>query len=92
MKSEGSTLLLGDFNVIIATNQVIILSNDSNPNPLWLDEDLVLANNYKRNSKDLIKNLFGTDLIKLYSSKDLIICNGLRKWPKSNRMNCIHGE
>jgi hypothetical protein len=91
MKNEGSILLLGDFNARTATNQAIILSNDSNPNPLWLDEDLVLANSYKRNSEDLIENLFGTELIKLCSSQDLIICNGLKKWPNSNRMTCIHG-
>jgi hypothetical protein len=23
--------------------------------------------------------------------QDLIICNGLRKWPKYNRLTCIHG-
>jgi hypothetical protein len=73
------------------TNQAIILSNDSNPNPLWLDEDLVLASRYKRNFEDLVENLFGTKLIKLYSSQDLIICNGLMKWLKSNQMTCIHG-
>jgi hypothetical protein len=39
----------------------------------------------------LIKNLFGTKLIKLCSSQDLIICNGLMKWLKSNQMTCIHG-
>jgi hypothetical protein len=85
MKNEGSILLLGDFNARTATNQAIILINDSNPNPLWLDEDLVLANNYKRNFEDLIENLFGIELIKLCSSQDLIICNGLKKWPNSNR-------
>jgi hypothetical protein len=41
MRNEGNILLLGDFNVISATNQPIILSDDSNPNPLWLDEDLI---------------------------------------------------
>jgi hypothetical protein len=51
LRNEGSILLLGDFNARTATNQAIILSNDSNPNPLWLDEDLVLANRYKRNLK-----------------------------------------
>jgi len=43
--NEYSIFFLGDFNVRISTiNQAIILSNDSNPNLLWLDEDLVLAN------------------------------------------------
>jgi exonuclease III len=91
LRNEGSILLLGDFNARTATNQAIILSNDSNPNPLWLDEDLVLANRYKRNSEDLTENLYGTELIKLCSSQDLIICNGLMKWLKSNQMTCIHG-
>jgi hypothetical protein len=36
------------------------------------------------------KNLYGTELIKLCSSQDLMICNGLMKWPKSNHMTCIH--
>jgi hypothetical protein len=39
--------MLGDFNVKGATNQATLLSNDSNPNPLWLDEDIFLANRYK---------------------------------------------
>jgi len=50
--NEGSILLLGYFNVRTTTNQVILLSNDSNHNPQWLDEDLVLANIYKRNSSN----------------------------------------
>jgi hypothetical protein len=39
----------------------------------------------------VIENLFGTELIKLCNSQDLIIFNALRKWPKSNKMACIHG-
>jgi hypothetical protein len=68
MRNEGSIFLLQDFNARNATNQDIILSNDSNPNTLWLDGDPILANRYNRNSKDLTKNLFGTKLIKLCSS------------------------
>jgi hypothetical protein len=77
-------LLLGEFNARITTNHIIILRNYSIPNPLWLDEDLVLANKYKINSKDLIENLFGTELDKLYCSQYLIICNGIMKRSKSN--------
>jgi len=73
------------------SNQVIILSNDSNPNPLWLDEDLNLAIRFKRNSEYLIENSFGTKLVKLCSPQDLIICNGIIKWSISNQMTCIHG-
>jgi hypothetical protein len=91
LKNEGNILLLGDFNARIATKQATLLSNDSNHNPLWLDVDLVLSNSYKRRYEDLIDNLFGTELVKLYSSQDLIICNGVMKWPKSNQMTCIHG-
>jgi hypothetical protein len=91
MKNEGIILLLGYFNSRTAINQGIILSNDSKPNPLWINDDLVLANRCKINSKDLIVNLFDTEIIKLYSSQDLIIFNGLRKWPKCNIMTCIHG-
>jgi hypothetical protein len=50
-----------------------------------------LSNSYKRSSKDLIENLFGTELVKPCSSQDLIICNGVIKWPNSNQMTCIHG-
>jgi hypothetical protein len=91
LKNEGNILLLGDFNARTATKQATLLSIDSNHNPLWLDEDLVLSNSYKRSSKDLIENLFGTELVKLCSSQDLIICNGVMKWPNSNQMTCIHG-
>jgi hypothetical protein len=84
LKNEGNILLLGDFNARTATKQVTLLSNDSNHNPLWLDGDLVLSNNYKRIFEDLIENLFGIELVKLSSSQDLIICNGVMKWPNSN--------
>jgi hypothetical protein len=91
MKNEGNILLLGDFNARTTTKQDTLLSNDSNHNPLLLDEDLVLSNSYKRSSEDLIENLFGTELVKLCNSQDLIICNGVMKWPNSNHMTCIHG-
>jgi hypothetical protein len=91
LKNEGNILLLEDFNVRTTTKQATLLSIDSNHNPLWLDEDLVLSNSYKIRSEDLIKNLFGTELVKICNSQDLIICNGVMKWPKSNHMNCIHG-
>jgi hypothetical protein len=81
------TILINTF----ATKQATLLSDDSNHNPLWLDEDLVLSNSYKRSSQDLIENLSGTELVKLCSSQDLIICNGVMKWPNSNQMTCIHG-
>jgi hypothetical protein len=73
LKNEGYILLLGDIKSMTATKQAIILSIDSNHNPLWLDEDLVLSNSYKRSSEDLIENLFGTELVKLFISQDLII-------------------
>jgi len=46
---------------------------------------------YKISFVDLGENLFGSKLIKLCSAQDLIICNGLTKWPNSNQMTCIHG-
>jgi hypothetical protein len=84
LKNEGNILLLGDFNVRIATKQATLLSIDSNCNPLWLDEDLVLSNSYKRIYEDLIENLFGIELVKLCSSQELIIFNGVMKWSNSN--------
>jgi hypothetical protein len=90
LRNEGNIPLQGDFNARTATNQAILLSNDSNHNPLCLYGDLVLANGYKRRFEDLTKNLFGTKLVKLCSSLDLIICNGVMKWPNSNKMTCIH--
>lgn len=71
-------------------NKVILLSNYFDPNPLWLDEDLALASWYKRCFKDLGENMFAFKLVKLCSAQDLIICNGLIKWPNSNWMTCIH--
>jgi hypothetical protein len=79
LKNEGNILLLGDFNAMTATKQTTLLSIDSNHNPLWLHEDLVLSNDYKRSYEDLIENLFGTELVKLDNSQDLIICNGVMK-------------
>ena len=74
---------MGDFNARASSNQSILLSNYSNPNPLWLDEDITLARKYNRISEDLGENLFGSKLVKLCSAQDLIICNGLKKWPNS---------
>jgi hypothetical protein len=91
LKNEGNILQLGDFNARTATKQDTFLSDDSNHNPLCLDEDLVLSNIDKRSSEDLIHNLFGTELVKLCRSQGLIICNGVMKWPNSNQMTCIHG-
>jgi len=91
MRNEGIILFLGDFNVRIATNQDIILSNHSNPDPLWLDEDDVIATRLKRTSEDKTENLFGTELLKLCSSHDLIICNGISKWPSFGQMTYLHG-
>jgi hypothetical protein len=91
LKNEGNILLLGDFNARNATKQDSLLSNGSNHNPLWLDEDLVLSNSYKRSFEDLIENLFGTELVKICSSQDLIIFNGVMKWSNSDQMTCIHG-
>jgi hypothetical protein len=84
-------LSLGDFDVRTTTKQATLLSIDSNHNPLWLDEDHVLSNSHKRSFEDLIENLFGTELVKLYGSQYLIICNGVIKWPNSNQMTYIHG-
>lgn len=83
--------MLRDFIARTAPKQATLLSDNFNHNPLWLDEDLVLSNNHKRSSEGLTENLFGTELIKLCSSQDLIICNGVIKWPNSNQMTCIHG-
>ena len=71
--------------------EAILRSNHSNPNPLWLDEDLTLVGRYKRRCEDLGDSLFGFELAKLCSAQDLIICNGLKKWPNSSKMICIHG-
>ena len=78
-RNEGNILLIGDFKARIITNQSIILSNDSNSKPIWINEHLVLASRYKRNYEDLVDNLFSIELINRCSSQDLIICNVLMK-------------
>ena len=91
LRNDGNILLIGEFNARTSNNQAIILRNHFNPNPLWLDEDPTLASRYKRSSEDLRENLFGSKLVKLCSAQDLIICNGLKKWPNSSKMTYIHG-
>ena len=81
---------MGDFNARTSSKQAIVLSNYSNPNPLWLDEDLTLASRYNRSSEDLGDNLFGSELVKLCSAQDVIVCNGLKKWPNSSQTTYIH--
>jgi len=68
LRNDGNILLIGDFNARTSNNQAIILSNHSNPNPLWLDKDPTLASRYKRSSEDLRENLFGSELVKLCSA------------------------
>lgn len=68
VRNEGNILLFGDFNARIVTNQAIMLNNNSNPDPLWLDEDGNLANRFKRNFEYINENLFDTELLKLCSS------------------------
>ena len=75
---------MGDFNAQNSINEGIFLSNYWNPNPLWLDEDLELANWYTTSFEDLGKNLFDYEMVKFSSAQDLIICNGLTKWPNSS--------
>ena len=62
---------MGDFNARTSSNQAILLSNYSNPNPLWLDEDLELDNKYKRIFEDLGEILFGSELVKFVVLKTL---------------------
>ena len=69
---------MGDFNALNFSSQAILLSNYSNPNPLWLDKDLELANMYKRSSEYLGEDLLKSELVKFCSGQDLIICNGLK--------------
>ena len=66
IRNEGNILLMGDFNARTSSNQAILLSNHSNPNHLWLDEDLTLASRYKRSYEDLKDNLFGSELLAIY--------------------------
>ena len=75
---------MSDFNARTSSNQAILLSNYSNPNPLWLDEDLTLDRRYSRSFEDLGEYLFGSELVKLCSAQYLIICNGLKKWSNSS--------
>ena len=82
---------MGDFNARSSSNQAILLSNYSGPNPLWLEEDLELDNRYKRSYKYLGENLLSSELVKFCSAQDLIVCNGLTKEPNSSHMTCIHG-
>ena len=91
LRKGGNILLMGDFNSLTSSNQAILLSNYSNPNPLWLNKDLELANMYKRSSEYLGEYLFGSELVKFCSGQDLIICNSLTNWPNSIQMTCIHG-
>ena len=58
---------MGDFNARTSSNEAILLSNYSNPNPLRLDKDLELANMHKISSEDLGENLFGSELVKILS-------------------------
>ena len=87
MRNEGTNVSLGDTNDGKTTNQAIFLRNDSNSNAPCLCEDLVLASNYKRNFEDLVENLFGTELIKLHCSQDIIIYNSLLKYHISNQIS-----
>ena len=59
LRKEGNIHLIGDFNAQNYRNHAILLRNYSNPNPLWLDKDLELANMYKEVLKIQVKNYSG---------------------------------
>ena len=82
---------MGDFNARTSNNQAILLRNYSSPNPIWLNEDLTLVESYQRRFEDLGDDLFRSELAKLCGAQDLIIFNGLKKWPNYIHMTCIHG-
>ena len=63
LRKEWNIHLVGDFNAQNSSNQAILLRNYSNPNPLWLDEGLELANMCKISFEDLGENLFGSELV-----------------------------
>ena len=67
LRNEGTILLMGEFNTKKPNSQVVLLSNDSNSNPLWLDEDIALSNIYQISSEYLGDNLFGSNPINLCS-------------------------
>ena len=74
---------MGEFNARTSSNQAILLRNYSNPNIIWLDKDLDLANMYKISFGDLGEKNFISELANFFSAQDLIICNGLTKWTNS---------
>lgn len=43
LRNEGNIFFVGHFNPRTTTSQAIILRNDSKPDHLWLDEDLLLS-------------------------------------------------
>lgn len=57
---------------------------------LWLDEEIISAEKYRRNYEDFTNNFFGIDLVKIWSYQEQIIHKGIMKWSNSNHMTCIH--
>jgi hypothetical protein len=90
IRKEVNIILQIEFNARTTSHKYIILKNTSNPIALWLDDVLGLSYMYKRRSKYLSENLFDKKLIKICSCQNLIICNGLMKWSKHNKMACMH--
>lgn len=81
---------MGDFNARIANNQSLQLTDSDKEanNPIWLEEDTNQL--WKRSSEDGEGGVshFGAELLGLCSVFDMVICNGLKSWPKSGCITC----
>ena len=82
-------MLIGDFNARKANNQSLQLNSEGGENnPLWLEESGLQS--WERVSRDDEGEVshFGVELLGLCSLSDMVICNGMRRWPTSWGITC----
>ncbi|KAH9299597.1 hypothetical protein KI387_031279, partial [Taxus chinensis] len=88
--TSGEIILLGDFNARTANNQSLQLTSleGGEDNLLWFKEEENKL--WERLSQDDSGGVshFGVELLGLCSLYNMVICNGMRAWPRLGNITC----
>lgn len=83
-------MLIGDFIARTANNQTLNLERGykENSDPIWLEEEgAQLGERSSQDDKGKV-NHFGAELLGVCCLHNMVICNGVRKWPNSGYITC----
>lgn len=78
---------MGDFNVRTENQQASILCCKEDHNPIWLTKE-ENPQWVRCSEDDKVRNHFGEEFLTLCGAFNLIICNGLDRWKRSENFTC----